>query len=372
MLQQQVAMNFDGGAQAFRFLPDFRSVDPTMPLQIFLIYLFVLWWASWYPGAEPGGGGYVVQRMASSKDEKHALLATLWYQIAHYCFRPWPWLLISFVAIAYYPDLASLNKPGNGFAMVIRDFAPVGVRGLMLIAFFAAYMSTISTQVNWGASYLVSDFYKRFINTRATDLHLTRVSRLASLFILICGGIAAWLMRSISVDEAWKLLAALGAGTGAVFMLRWFWWRVNAWTEISAMISSLVFFVIISRFVEQNEIRLVIVAVLTIIVWLIVTVLTPAEKEGTLTGFYRLIRPGGPGWRPIARLMPDVQTDRKLGMYVLIAVIASGIVYLTLPAIGFLIFKAYGKAILSFSGAVCCVVLVLLLTKRVGWEKIVR
>jgi Na+/proline symporter len=190
--------------------------------------------------------------------------------------------------------------------MVMRDLAPVGLRGLLLVTFFAAFMSTISTQMNWGASYLVNDFYKRFVRPDAEGPHLTRVSRLVSLLILAIGSIAAYLMRDISVDEAWKFLAALGAGTGAVFMLRWFWWRINAWSEIVAMIASLAFFIVVSRFVESNEYRLAIVAGLTIVTWLAATFLTAPENRETLERFYRAVRPGGPGWRPLAHLAPDV------------------------------------------------------------------
>ncbi|MEJ2678356.1 MAG: sodium:proline symporter, partial [Gemmatimonadota bacterium] len=371
-LQTQVAANFSGGAQAFRFLPDFSAANRWMPLNIFLIMLFIQWWATWYPGAEPGGGGYIVQRMASCKDERHSLLATLWFQIAHYCVRPWPWLMIAFVALAMYPDLRSMADPGVGFPMVIRDLAPAGVRGLVLVAFFAAFMSTISTQMNWGASYLVSDFYHRFIRPDASDRHLARMSRLVSVFVLALGAGAAWLMRDMSVDHAWKFLAALGAGTGAVFMLRWYWWRINAWTEIAAMVASLVFFVIVSRFVVQNEHRMAVVAALTIGTWLLVTFLTRPERPETLERFYRKVRPGGPGWRPQAAACPDVEPDRNVGVSILAALFAAGIVYLTLPGVGLIIFGQYGKATVALSGAVLCGVAVFALMRRIGWETIAR
>jgi Na+/proline symporter len=334
---------------------------------MFLIMLFIQWWASWYPGAEPGGGGYVVQRMASAKDERHSVLATLWYQIAHYCVRPWPWLLVAFAALAMYPDLRSAANPGAGFPMVMRDLAPVGLRGLLLVAFFAAFMSTISTQMNWGASYLVNDFYKRFVRPAADQRHLTRASRLASVLILVVGSVAAWLLRDTSVDEAWKFLAALGAGTGAVFMLRWFWWRINAWSEIVAMVASLAFFVVVSRFVQSNEHRLAIVAGLTIVAWLVATFLTRPESRETLEAFYRKIRPGGPGWRPLARAAPDVEPDRHLALQLLAALLAAGIVYLTLPGVGLLIFGDLTGAVLCLVAAAICAVGVMLVMRRVGW-----
>jgi SSS family transporter len=369
-MQQRVVQNFGAGQQAFRYLPDFSAADPWMPVSVFLIMLFVQWWASWYPGAEPGGGGYIVQRMASAKDERHSVLATLWFQIAHYCVRPWPWLLVAFAALAMYPDLRGASNPDAGFPMVMRDLAPVGLRGLLLVAFFAAFMSTISTQMNWGASYLVNDFYKRFVRPEASERHLTRASRLASLLILIIGSGAAWLMRDISVDEAWKFLAALGAGTGAVFMLRWFWWRINAWSEIVSMVASLAFFIVVSRFIQGNEYRLAVVAALTIVAWLAATLLTAPEDRGVLEAFYRTVRPGGPGWRPIARLAPDVDTDKHLALLLLAALLASGIVYLTLPGIGLLLFRDYASSILCLGGAAACAGGVVWIMRRVGWARV--
>jgi Na+/proline symporter len=371
-MQLRVAENFGAGRQAFRFFPDFSAADPWMPVSVFLIMLFVQWWASWYPGAEPGGGGYIVQRMASAKDEKNSVLATLWFQIAHYCVRPWPWLLVAFAALAMYPDLRAAGDPGAGFPMVMRDLAPVGLRGLLLVAFFAAFMSTISTQLNWGASYLVNDFYKRFVRPSASDRHLTRASRLASLLILAIGSVVAWLMRDISVDEAWKFLAALGAGTGAVFMLRWFWWRINAWSEIASMIASLVFFIVVSRFIEGNEYRLAVVAALTIVAWLTTTLLTAPEEREVLEAFYRKVRPGGPGWRPIARLAPDVVADKHLPLLLLAALLASGVVYLTLPGVGLLLFGDYAGSLLCIAGAVACAAGVVWVMRRVGWARVAK
>ncbi|KPK79492.1 MAG: sodium:proline symporter [Gemmatimonas sp. SM23_52] len=369
-LRLRVAENFGQGEQAFSYLPDFTAADPWMPISVFLIMLFIQWWASWYPGAEPGGGGYIVQRMASAKDERHSVLATLWFQIAHYCVRPWPWLLVAFAALAMYPDLRDAANPDAGFPMVMRDLAPVGLRGLLLVAFFAAFMSTISTQINWGASYLVSDFYRRFLRPDADQRHLTRASRLTSLLILIVGSFAAWLMRDISVDEAWKILAALGAGTGAVFMLRWYWWRINAWSEIVAMIASLTFFIVVSQFVEGNEYRLALVAGLTIVAWVSATFLTSPERGETLEAFYRKVRPGGPGWRPIARQAPEVEPDRHIGLLLLAAALAAGIVYLTLPGIGTLIFGEYTRSLFCLAGAVACAAGVIVLMRRVGWGRV--
>jgi SSS family solute:Na+ symporter len=342
-----------------------------MPLDIFLIMIFVQWWASWYPSAEPGGGGSVVQRMASCRDEKHAVLATLWFQLAHYCLRPWPWLLVALVALAVYPDLRSLPDPGVGYPMLIRDIAPAGLRGVMLVAFLAAYMSTISTQINWAASYLVGDVYLRFIRPAADESRLASVSRRASVLVTFFGIAATWLMRETAVDEAWKLPPP-GAGTGAVFMLRWFWWRINAWSEISAMAASLVYFLIVSRFVVSNERRLAVVALLTIVTWLAVTFLTRPEKTEVLEEFYSRIRPGGGGFGPIASMRPEVEVDRNLGKSIAAAFLATGVVYLTLPGIGLLLFGEARVAALSLGGAFACGAMAYALVRNVGWDKIVR
>ncbi len=368
-LRERLATNYEGGEQILRFLPDFSAADPWMPLNIFLITLFVQWWASWYPGSEPGGGGSTVQRMASCRSERDALLATLWFQLAHYCLRPWPWLLVALTALAVYPNLRELEDPGVGYPMLIRDLAPAGLRGIMLVTFFAAFMSTISTQINWAASYLVGDFYRRFLKPDADEKHLTRVSRLATIgVIVVCTG-SSWLMRGIAVDEAWKFLAALGAGTGAVFMLRWFWWRVNAWSEISAMIASLIYFIIVSRYVESNEHRLAIVAALTIPTWLLVTFLTKPEKDGTLDGFYEKIWPGGAGWKPVAARNPGVDVDQHVVMSFVAAFVATAVVYLTIPGLGLILFGETSRGLLALGGAGFCCVCVHKLVHRIGWER---
>ncbi len=383
-LREKVTANFGGDDQVFRFLPSFTAEDPWMPLHVFLIILMVQWWATWYPGAEPGGGGYIVQRMSACKDERHTLLATLWYQIAHYCLRPWPWLLVAFVAMAMYPQVRELTqneelakdlntKADAGFAWVMRDLSPPGLRGLMLVTFFAAFMSTISTQMNWGASYLVRDVYQRFFRPDATDGELTKASRGLSLLVLAAGAIASWIMLDVNIGEIWKVLLALGAGTGAVYMLRWFWWRINAWTEIVAMIGSLIYFLVFrAMFPElRSEEQILAVAVATIGTWLVVTYLTPAESEATLLAFYRKVRPGGPGWKPMAKLDPEVDVDRNLGLSIVAAIAASGIVYCVLPGIGLLLFGEYGSAAACMVGAVIFGGIVWMLMQKMGWKNVV-
>ncbi|MEM7200380.1 MAG: sodium:solute symporter family protein [Planctomycetota bacterium] len=362
-LRERVTATF-GGDQAFAFIPDFGADQAWMTLDVFLLLLFVQWWATWYPGAEPGGGGYVVQRMASCRSERDAQWATLWYQIAHYCVRPWPWLMVAFAALALHPEIRSwaldddgATNPGAGFPIVMRELAPPGLRGLLLVAFGAAFMSTISTQMNWGASYLVTDVYRRFLRPTASDAQLARVARWASVIVLVVGIGTAWLMRDLSVDEAWKLLLALGAGTGAVFMLRWFWWRINVWSEIAAMGGSLLWFVVVSRWVEGETHRMALVAVLTIVTWLVATMLTRPERPEVLLAFFRRTRPGGPGWGPQRRAAPDVECDQGLGRSVLAAFAASGIVFATIPAVGAVIFGAWAEVAAWGSVAVACAVL---------------
>ncbi|HEU4417492.1 MAG TPA: sodium:proline symporter, partial [Planctomycetota bacterium] len=240
-LQTKATAAFAGHADPLAFVPDFGAAGRDLTLGVFLVLVLTQWWATWYPGAEPGGGGYIVQRMASCRDERHAVKATLLFQLAHYCLRPWPWILVALAAFAMHPELIGAKNPGHAYPQLIRELAPTGLRGLMLVTFAAAFMSTISTQMNWGASYLVNDLYKRFVAPTADDRQLLRVSRWASFAVLVLGGFVAWLMitQGLSVDDAWAFLAAMGAGVGAVFLLRWFWWRINAWSELVAMFGSL-------------------------------------------------------------------------------------------------------------------------------------
>lgn len=382
VLSQRVEANF-GSSEALSYLPDFGVTNPWMPIHVFLIMLTMQWWATWYPGAEPGGGGYVVQRMASCKDERNSVLATLWYQIAHYCVRPWPWIMISFVALAMYPQLRESYLADNsydagvGFPMVMRELCGPGLRGLILVAFFAAFMSTISTQMNWGASYLVRDFVQPLFLKNASDKQLTQCSRIVSVVVLLVGLIAGYLMKQqgLSVDDAWKILAALGAGTGLVFMLRWFWWRINAWSEIVAMLASLLFFSLLTQpgtqtvlfgdYTPRTEEIMAIVAGLTIATWLVATFLTPPESDAVLSNFYCKIRPGGPGWKPIAKENPHIDVDQNLGISIVGALLAAGIVYATIPAIGYLIFGQLTQAIICFGIAGACAAAVALILRRI-------
>ena len=231
-LKTAVTKNFGAeGAQAFHYLPDFSAVSPWMPIGVFLAMVLSQWWASWYPGAEPGGGGYIVQRMASCKDEGHAVKATLFFQLMHYCARPWPWILVAFAALALHPEMREWalaakprpdQNPEHGFPMLIRELAPTGLRGLMLVTFAAAFMSTVSTQMNLGASYLVNDLYKRFVRPDASERQLVAASRWASALSLLLGGAVSYYMivGGKKIDDAWQLLLALGAGVGLVFILR--------------------------------------------------------------------------------------------------------------------------------------------------------
>jgi len=378
-VQTRVAEQF-GGTQAFDFVPRFTGDNPWMPLHAFLIMALVQWWATWYPGSEPGGGGYVVQRMAACRDERHSLLATLWYQVAYYCLRPWPWIMVGFAALVLFPMLRESYladrafDPGVGYPMVIRELAPAGLRGLMLVTFFAAFMSTISTQMNWGASYLVRDVYQRFLVKHASDKHYARASRLASVLVLAAGGVATWIMHGTAIDEIWNILLALGAGTGAVFMLRWFWWRINAWSEIVAMLSSLLLFVLIGvgdrnlgtelLIVGTSQVKILLVAVGSIGCWLLATWLTGPEPMEKLVAFYRKTRPGGWGWGPVHDRTPETVIDDRPGWGLVTAFFASGVIYSVLPLVGFLIFGRYAAAIGCSLVTATCTLAVLVLMNQ--------
>lgn len=257
----------------------------------FFAYIGIQWWASWYPGAEPGGGGYVAQRMMSTRNEKDAVYATLFFQIAHYCLRPWPWILVGLSCIILYPELTGADIK-NGYVMAMKEFLPVGLKGLLLVAFFAAYLSTISTQLNWGAGYIVNDLYKRFINKTADDKHLIFASRITTLLIMAIGLIATTFMESIS--GVWSFIIECGAGLGMVLIVRWFWWRVNAWSEIAATIAPFIGFAVF-KFIFDIEFPNSFFATVsfTTVVWILVTFITPPTDSKQLSIFYNRVKPGG-------------------------------------------------------------------------------
>ncbi len=265
----------------------------------FFAYIGIQWWSSWYPGQEPGGGGYVAQRMMSTKTEKGAVYATLLFQIAHYCLRPWPWILVALSCLVIYPSISPIDNPGiaagefgKGYIWAMRDFMPVGLKGLLLASFLAAYLSTISTQLNWGAGYLVNDVYKRFLKPDASEKRFVVMSRLVTLFLMALGLAATTQMTSIS--GVWSFIMECGAGLGLVLILRWYWWRINAWSEIVATIAPF-FAYTISRFIMGWEFpdSFFFTVLFTTIAWILATYLTKPETNETLQKFYNQVKPDG-------------------------------------------------------------------------------
>ena len=300
------------------FVPDINSV--WMPMITFLVYISVNWWASWYPGAEPGGGGYVAQRIFSAKNEKHSLLATLWFNIAHYAIRPWPWIIVALVAcVRFQDDPAFQADPESGYIRVLMLDLPVYLRGLMIAAFAAAYMSTIGTQLNWGASYIVNDVYRRFMSKNKSDKHYVRISQLVTMILMLLSIGVTFSMETIA--GAWQILMALGAGTGLVYILRWFWWRINAWSEISAMVAAFITSITLKFVFNLDEgdpvefaYLLLTTVAITTVVWVTVTFLTKPESKEILISFYRRVRPNPTFWKPIAEQVKDV-VPQKDGLF---------------------------------------------------------
>ncbi|HEV7992944.1 MAG TPA: sodium:solute symporter family protein [Gemmatimonadaceae bacterium] len=279
-----------------------------MPLLTLAVFLSVQWWAAWYPGAEPGGGGYVAQRIFSSKTERDGVLATLFFQVAHYAIRPWPWIITGLATVLLYPaGIGAAHDHEAAYVQAYVDLLPTPWRGFMMAGFAAAYMSTVGTQLNWGASYLVNDFYRRFLVKTASDKHYVTVSRWSTVFLFLMSILVT--MQLDTVASAWELLLALGSGTGLVLILRWYWWRINAWSEISAMLASFIVSLTAMPLVKsqlptgsplvQSYVMLITVAISTL-VWLTVTFMTKPEPDSKLEAFYERVRPGGPGWRRIS------------------------------------------------------------------------
>jgi Na+/proline symporter len=308
------------------FFPDFSSGLTaetwwTLPVITLLVFLGLQWWAFWYPGAEPGGGGYIAQRIFSAKDERQGLLSVLWFNIAHYAIRPWPWILVGLVAIVLYPHLdasAPGRHPEDGYMLVLTQHLPASLRGLAIAGFLAAFMSTIATQLNWGASYLVADFYQRFMKPEASQRHYVVVSRLVTVFLVLCAaGVAAELA---SIQAGWQWVLELSAGTGAVYLLRWYWWRINAWSEITAMIVALVTSLLLRLVHPFSGNAPVLFAkmagtttAVTTVAWIVATYATKPVSQEVLVSFYKHVRPDVRGWKHIAAIVGDHKPTRDLG-----------------------------------------------------------
>jgi solute:Na+ symporter, SSS family len=345
----------------------------------FIVYLGMQWWLAWYPGAEPGGGGYVAQRMFSAKDEKNSLGATLWFNIAHYALRPWPWIVTALVAIVVYspngglhPSVAFAQNPEQGYVMVLRDFLPPALRGLMVAAFLAAFMSTVGTQLNWGCSYLVNDLYKRFLVRNSTEQHYVRVSRVITVLLVLASGYTAAQLKSIGAG--WELVLGVGFGTGAVYILRWYWWRISAWSEISAMIAAAAVTIGLRNLSFAGNDALVyakktlITGGLTTIAWLVVTFLTRAESNATLLAFYRRVHPTVYGWKHIAKLAPELPEVKDVAGNAFNWLMGVILVYGCLFGIGKLVFQQWGQGILLLAIATIAGYLIFWDLSRRGWE----
>ena len=331
--------------------------DPNVWIPVMLVPLAVQWWASYYPGAEPGGGGYIAQRMFSAKDEENAVAATFLFNIAHYALRPWPWILIALSSLVIFPELSDIreafpnlpaDKLGHDVAYpAMLSLLPSGLLGLVAASLIAAFMSTMSTQLNLGASYLVNDFYHRFIKPNASDKDLVRVGRIFTVLSIFLGAGLGLLLTS--AGQAFTLLLMIGAGTGLIYILRWFWWRINAYTEIVAMISSLViaaYFNFGNSALEEWE-KIVFGAILTTLVWIVATFVTPPDDEKKLQEFVNKINPGGPGWSKYTASTTDTWILPK---GILLMILGCIVVYSILIGVGQLIYgNAMGYLLLGIS-----------------------
>lgn len=305
----------------------------------FVAYFAVQWNSSWYPGSEPGGGGYVAQRMLATKSEKDSVLATLWFSVAHYCLRPWPWIIVALVALVLYPDLEQTRE---GYVLVMKETLPPGLLGLLFAAFLAAFMSTISTQLNWGTSYLINDGYRRFVAKGRDEKHYVLISRLMTLGLAVFGFLVATQLESVS--GAWGLIISASAGLGLVLILRWYWWRVNAWSELTATLVPLGLVALqligidVPFLTAEFPINLFGIVAITTIAWVVVTFLTRPTDAAVLDAFYQKIRPGGPGWSRVARSHPHIQPDSGLGKMAIHWVSGCVLVYAALFGVGWLLF----------------------------------
>ncbi|WP_298778330.1 sodium:solute symporter family protein [uncultured Polaribacter sp.] len=366
-------------------LPDFNNTEAVITLLI--IPLSVQWWSSWYPGAEPGGGGYIAQRMLAAKDENHAIGATFFFNIMHYALRPWPWILVALASLIIYPDIASIQEafPNISQDKLGHDLAysamltklPSGLLGLVLASLIAAYMSTISTHLNWGSSYIVNDFYKQQINKSASEKELVSVGRVSTVILMILSALFALYLQN--AKQLFDIIIMFGAGTGLIFILRWFWWRINAWSEISAMIVSGIISLVFSSQTISNSFfgtegympswaKFPMVVLLTTIIWIVVTYLTKPESNEVLENFYLKTEPGGPGWKKIinsVKLKSKKDTAWNVPSGILAMLLGCILIYSCMFATGYWI---YGETQLAIIISFIALIAMIFLIKT--WKKI--
>lgn len=407
-----VALQEKLAPQVLNFFPQIGDISTrgvtggvfALSIGAFIAHIGLQWWSSWYPGSDPGGGGYVAQRMMSTKDEKNSQLATLWFTVAHYTLRPWPWIIVALAALiilprAQSPDLIQLENPalyeqvveahssgvniysgdpafsgeefqamyekyentvdpGVMYPKLMMRYLPTGLLGLLIAVFLAAYMSTIASQLNWGASYLINDLYRRFMRRDGDERHYVLVSRLAIILMTVVSLLVTrYLLTTIS--GAWEFIINASAGLGAVLILRWFWWRINAWSEISAMIAPLIIYPIARwGFGMESPITLYPVVLGTTIVWLAVTFLTEPVKEDHLVAFFRRIRPGGIGWQPISERAPEVIQDSGYGRTFVNWILGVVLIYAFLYGFGQIMFKDYVPGFVAILGGLAAGVVI--------------
>lgn len=366
----QALITHENVVDKLSILPDFNNTEAMITLLI--IPLTVQWWSSWYPGAEPGGGGYIAQRMLAAKDENHAIGATFFFNIMHYALRPWPWILVALASLIVFPDIASIqeafpnisqDKLGDDLAYsAMLTKLPSGLLGLVLASLIAAYMSTISTHLNWGSSYIVNDFYKQHIKKDASEKHLVAVGRLSTILLMIFSAIFALYLQN--AKQLFDIIIMFGAGTGLIFILRWFWWRINAWSEISAMIASGIISLIFSSATVSNLFfgaegflpiwaKLPVIVLITTVIWLLFTFFTKPEKQDVLFNFYKKILPGGPGWVSVLdkvknedKKLLDDNKNWNVPSGILAMLLACVLIYSCLFATGYWIYGEYKQATL--------------------------
>lgn len=375
----------------------------TLSAGAFIAHIGLQWWSSWYPGSDPGGGGYVAQRMMSAKDEKHSLFATLWFTLAHYALRPWPWILVALAALIllpraqspealqaenpvlyervveaynnpsllqvddpgyqseefhnFYEKYENTVDPGVMYPKLMVRYLPFGLLGLLIAVFLAAYMSTIAAQINWGTSYLINDFYRRFINQSADERHYVLISRIAIALVVVVSLLIANNFLT-TVSGAWEFIINASAGMGAVLILRWYWWRINAWSEISAMIVPLIIYPIALSYGLHSPITLYPVVLGTTIVWLLVTFTTKPVKEEKLLEFYERVHPGGLGWKRVSQKLPHIESDRAFGGLFVSWVCGVALVYSSLFGIGEFIFGEFTAGFIYSLVALTAVVII--------------